>query len=223
MTNPGFRRFATLTAIAVVALVGCTSAKVVSSGGGPTIQQAQQEPYQGPKKCIAVKAFEFKAARGSAQVGKGMSDMLTDALFNSNRFIVLERENIREVLGEQDFGASGRVKKETAAPIGEIEGAELLIRGSITEFEQNCKGGAVIIVAAKQACVTINLRIVDAKTGRVVNATTVEGRSGSVGGGLVFATGALPVGLGGWAKTPMESAIRNCIEEAVKHIANTKI
>jgi curli biogenesis system outer membrane secretion channel CsgG len=216
------RRFITLIGVAALALVGCTSAKVVSSSGGPTIQQAQQEPYSGPKKRIAVKAFEFKAARGSAQIGRGMSDMLTDALFNSNRFIVLERENIKEVLGEQDFGASGRVKKETAAPIGEIEGAELLIRGSVTEFEPNCKGGAVIIVAAKQACVTINLRIVDAKTGRVVNATTVEGRSGTVGGGLVFATGTLPVGLGGWAKTPMESAIRNCIEEAVKHIANTK-
>jgi curli biogenesis system outer membrane secretion channel CsgG len=223
MSTADVRRFASLITIAVVALVGCTSAKVVSSSGGPTIQQAQQEPYNGPKKRIAVKAFEFKAARGSAEVGRGMSDMLSDALFNSNRFIVLEREHLKEVMDEQDLGASGRVKKETAAPIGELEGAELLIRGSVTEFEPKCKGGAVLIIAAQQACITINLRIVDAKTGRVVNATTVEGRSGTVGGGLVFATGTLPVGLGGWAKTPMESAIRNCIEEAVKYIANSKI
>jgi curli biogenesis system outer membrane secretion channel CsgG len=206
------------------AVSACTTAKVVSSsGGGPTISQAQQEPYSGPKKRIAVKAFDFKAARGSAQVGRGMSDMLADSLFNSNRFIVLEREHIKEVMEEQDFGASGRVKKETAAPIGELEGAQLIIRGSVTEFEPNCKGGAVLIVAAKQACVTVNLRIVDAKTGRVVNATTVEGRSGTVGAGLVFATSPLPVGLGGWKKTPMESAIRNMIETAVQHIVNTKL
>ena len=217
------RRFISLITVAVVAMAGCTSAKVVSSSGGPTIQQAQQEAYNGPKKRIAVKAFEFKAARGSREIGRGMSDMLADSLFSSNRFIVLERENIKEVLDEQDFGASGRVKKETAAPIGELEGAELLIRGSITEFEPNCKGGAVLVIAAKQACVTVNLRIVDAKTGRVVNATTVEGRSGSMGAGLIFATGSLPVGLGGWSKTPMESAIRNCIETAVKHIVNTKL
>lgn len=222
MQTSSFRQRITLSSFAILALVGCTSATVVSSSGGPTIQQAQQEAYNGPKKRIAVKAFEFKAARGNAQVGRGMSDMLADALFSSNRFIVLERENIKEVLSEQDFGASGRVKKETAAPIGEIEGAELLIRGSVTEFELNCKGGSLLIISAKQACVTINLRIVDAKTGRVVNATTVEGRSGSAGVGLVFATGSLPVGLGGWSKTPMESAIRNCIEQAVKHIANTK-
>ncbi len=217
------RRFVSLLSVAALAVAGCTSAKVVSSSAGPTIQQAQQEAYNGPKKRIAVKAFEVKAARGSREIGRGMSDMLADSLFSTNRFIVLERENIKEVIEEQDFGASGRVKKETAAPIGELEGAELLIRGSITEFEPNCKGGAVLIIAAKQACVTINLRIVDAKTGRVVNATTVEGRSGSMGVGLIFATGSLPVGLGGWSKTPMESAIRNCIETAVKHIASTKL
>ncbi|MBS1236471.1 MAG: Curli production assembly/transport component CsgG [Proteobacteria bacterium] len=214
-----------LTAVLVV-LSGCastTTATVVSSSGGPTIQQAQQEPYAGPKKRIAVTAFEFKAASGSGDIGRGMSDMLSNALFNSNRFIVLERENIKEVIQEQDFGATGRVKRETAAPIGEIEGAELIIRGAVTEFEPKCKGGALLIVAAQQACVTINLRIVDAKTGRVVNATTVEGRSDTVGAGLVFATNPLPIGLGGWAKTPMETAIRNCIETAVQHITSSKL
>ena len=216
-------RFFVSLSLVFMAIAGCSTAKVVSSSGGPSIQQAQQEAYHGPKKRIAVKAFEVKAARGSREIGRGMSDMLADSLFGTNRFIVLEREHINEVIEEQDFGASGRVKKETAAPIGEIEGAELLIRGSITEFEPNCKGGAVLILAAKQACVTINLRIVDARTGRVVNATTVEGRSGSVGVGLIFATGTLPVGLGGWSKTPMESAIRNSIETAVKHIVNTKL
>ncbi|HCU54274.1 MAG TPA: hypothetical protein DIC36_08370 [Gammaproteobacteria bacterium] len=218
------RRSILLLILVASSLIGCTSAKVVSSTGGPTIQQVQQEPASGPKKRIAVSAFEFKAARGAGDVGRGMSDMLADALINSNRFIVLEREHIKEVIEEQDFGASGRVKRETAAPIGELEGAQLIIRGSITEFEPKCKGGsALFIVAAQQACVTVNLRIIDAKTGRVVNATTVEGRSGTVGAGLVFATGTLPVGLGGWKKTPMESAIRNCIETAVQHIANTKL
>jgi curli biogenesis system outer membrane secretion channel CsgG len=212
-----------LTAAVLLAVSACTSARVVSPAGGPTVQQVQQEPYTGPKQRIAVTAFEFKAARGGADVGRGMSDMLANALFNTNRFIVLEREHIQEVIKEQDFGASGRVKRETAAPIGELEGAQLVIRGSVTEFEPNCKGGAALIVAAKQACVTIQLRIVDARTGRVVNATTVEGRSGTVGGGLVFATSPLPVGLGGWKKTPMETAIRNCIETAVQHIASTKL
>jgi curli biogenesis system outer membrane secretion channel CsgG len=217
------RRISLSLAVAAFLFAGCSTARVVSSSGGPTITQAQQEAYNGPKQRIAVKAFEYKAARGSREIGNGMSDMLADSLFNSGRFIVLERENIKEVIEEQDFGASGRVKKETAAPIGEIEGAQLLIRGSITQFEPNCRGGSLLLVGAKQACVAINLRIVDAKTGRVVNATTVEGTSTSAGGGLIFATNPLPVGLGAWSKTPMESAIRDAIEKAVQFIAKNKV
>ena len=69
----------------------------------------------------------------------------------------------------------------------------------------------------------INLRIIEAKTGRVVNATTVEGTSAKNRVGLLFTSGALPVGLGTYSNTPMEAAIRNCIETAVQHIASTKL
>ncbi len=222
MKNSYFAKILIPFAAALLFATGCSTAAVVSSSGGPSISEAQQEPYNGPKPRIAVEAFEFKAARGGNQIGRGMSDMLADALFNSGRFIVLEREHIKDVIREQDFDASGRVRQDTAAPIGQIEGAQLLIRGSVTEFEPNCRGGSVLIFGAKQACVAINLRIVDAATGRVVNATTVQGTSATVGGGLIFATGPLPVGLGGWSKTPMEKAIRHCIDTAVKYIAQHK-
>jgi curli biogenesis system outer membrane secretion channel CsgG len=216
----------TLTFALTILLAGCfgSSATVVSSSGpAPTVSQAQAEPYNGPKKRIAVSAFEFRAAQGSGSVGTGMSDMLTDALFNSGRFIVLERERLDEVMDEQDLADSKRFKQETAAPIGELEGAELLIRGSVTQFEPDCKGGSVILVSGRQACIAINLRIIDAKTGRVVNATTVEGKSGNAGVGFVFARSSLPIGLGAYSKTPMEAAIRNCIDTAVQFIVNNKL
>src|SRR3990172_7408882 len=213
-----------VTALMGLPLIACApTATVRSSPQAPAIAQARAEPATGEKLRIAVKAFEFKAARGSGDIGTGMSDMLTDALFNTGRFIVLERERVSEVIEEQDFGASGRVKKETAAPIGEIEGAQLLIRGSVTQFEPKCRGASAVIVSGGQACVALNLRIVDAKTGRVVNATTVEGTSGAASVGLIFATAPLPIGLGAYSRTPMEAAIRNCIDTAVKHIAETKL
>ena len=95
MKNLSSPKWFPLFAALLFAVSACTTAKVVSSSGGPSIQQAREEPYNGPKLRIAVKAFEFKAARGRAEVGRGMSDMLADSLFNSNRFIVLERENIK--------------------------------------------------------------------------------------------------------------------------------
>lgn len=222
--NPRRILFALLSLFAAI-LVGCSSATVVSSSeSGPTIAQARAEPTHGPKKRIAVKAFQFKAAKGGyGDVGTGLSQMLTDSLFNSNAFIVLERDRLNEVMEEQDLGDTGRFRKDTVAPKGELEGAQLLVYGSVTEFEPNCRGGSLLLIGAKEACVAINIRIVDAATGRVVNSTTVEGTSGTGGVGLVFTTSPLPIGLGAWAKTPMEKAMRNCIETAVKHIVDTKL
>ena len=87
-------------------------------------------------------------------------------------------------MAEQDFGRSGRVRKDTAPQIGEIEGAQLLIRGAVTTFEPECSGGTLTVVGIKQACVAINMRIIDAKTGRVLNATTVDGSAMTAGVGL---------------------------------------
>ncbi|MCK9195339.1 MAG: CsgG/HfaB family protein [Nevskia sp.] len=215
--------FSRLAVVSLVALAGCTTtATVVSSSNGPSIQQVQREPANGPKYRIAVSAFDYKAAKHS-DVGDGMADMLSNALFNTNRFIVLEREHLDEVTAEQDLSNSKRFNKSTAAPVGQLEGAQLLIRGSITAFEPSCKGGSIIIASTKQACVTVNIRIIDAATGRVVNATTVDGTSANNGIGFVFTGPDLPIGLGAFSKTPMEVALRNCIETAVNHIVNSKL
>jgi curli biogenesis system outer membrane secretion channel CsgG len=216
-------RAVTLTLLAAVALASCTSAHVASSSGGPTISEVRAEPYQGVKKRIAVKPFEYKAAKGAGDVGSGLSDMLTDSLFNTNRFILVERERLKDVIEEQDLADTGRFRQETVVPKGELEGAELLIRGSVTQFEPNCRGGSLLLISGKQACVSINLRIVDARTGRIVNSTTVDGTSGTGGVGLIFTTSPLPIGLGAWSKTPMEEAIRRAIEEAVRHIVETRL
>ena len=226
LSHKSFPVLTSLFAVLSFGLSACVSSSanvVSSSNSGPTISQAQAQPANGPKRRIAVTNFEYKAGQGSGQIGVGMSDMLTDSLVNSNAFIVLERERLDEVMEEQDLSNSNRFAQNTAAPIGQLEGAELLIRGSIIQFEPNCKGGSVILVSGKQACIAINIRIVDARTGRVVNATTVEATSAQNRYGLVFAVGSMPFGLGTYSKTPMEQAIRNGIEAAVAHIVSSKL
>jgi curli biogenesis system outer membrane secretion channel CsgG len=96
----------------------------VTSAAGPDIQQATLEPYDGPKARIAVSRFVVKAAKAYGAIGDGLADMLATALFQSNRYVVLERQALSDVLAEQDLGASGRVRAETAAAIGRIEGAD---------------------------------------------------------------------------------------------------
>lgn len=237
------KTFALMACAAVIIwLSSCAPTATVTSTGGPSIAEAQAERYDGPKARIGVGEFQDKTAKGGwtggwlgmfgisfPQIGEGMRDMLTTALFNTNRFVVLEREQLDEVLKEQDLAATGRIKKGTEAPTGEIYGAELLITAAITEFEGAAKGagggtkilGVRVGGGVKKAHIAMDIRIIDTKTSQIVAATSVEGSATSVGlGGATTIGGSLPVALGGFSKTPTEKAIRVCIQKAVEYIAS---
>jgi len=229
-----------IVSLFAISFAACASAEpqttaTVTSGGGPSIQQAQQEAYNGPKARTAVNKFTVKSSKGHNELGQGLADMLTTALFHSNRFIVLDRTDHKDVMAEQDLGASGRIKQETAAPIGQMEGAELLITAAVTAFEPDA-GGAVGGVGVpvggaaflgvggggKQSYMAIDLKVVDTKTGRIVGAVTVEGKSTDWFAGIGGAIGGVPIpfGLLVHQNTPMEKAIRVCIVKAVDYISS---
>jgi curli biogenesis system outer membrane secretion channel CsgG len=231
-----------LALLATLVLAGCPAGTGtttnVRESSGRSMADAQAEQYNGPKARIAVARFENKTADSyrwySPSIGDGMADMLTTALVNSGRYIVLERQALDDVLGEQDLGASGRVREDTAAAIGEIEGAELLVVAAVTEFEGNAGGtraggggiGGGIFGAlaggSRSAHMAIDLRVVDATSSRILAATSVEGEAKdfNIGGALAGYTGS--VGLGGalstWENTPREKALRQVIGGAVDYV-----
>jgi curli biogenesis system outer membrane secretion channel CsgG len=185
-----------------------------------------------------VARFENKTADSmdwySPSIGDGMADMLTTALVNSGRYIVLERESLDTVMDEQDLGASGRVRQDTAAAIGEIEGAELLVVAAVTEFSGNAGGTSgglggdvgrvfgAISGGSRKAHMAVDLRVVDASTSRILAATSVEGEAKdfNLGGALSGYTGSYSLGgsLSGWKNTPREKALRAVIEAAVDYV-----
>ena len=237
------KKTAYLAALAalMIGLAACAPTATVTSGEGPSIAEAQAERYDGPKARLAVGEITDKTAKGEGErsgwfglynmhfkeIGDGMREMLTTSLFNTNRYIVLERQQLNEVLAEQDLAAEGRVKKETAAPTGEIYGADLIITGAVTEFEGSAKGvgggtrvlGVTVGGGVKKAHMALDIRVIDAKTSQIVAAATVTGSATSFGAaGGANVGGRLPVALGGFSKTPTEQAIRNCIQKAVEYI-----
>ena len=215
----------------------------VRPGQGPSMEQAQTERYDGPKARIAVADFEDKMSSSGqyrAEYGRGMADMLATALFNTNRYIVLERQKLTYVLAEQDLGASGRVKRETAAPIGELEGAELLVTAAVTGFDPGVAGGGGnasgvlgnlfgkaagqtlgnIAGGFRRAHIALDLRVIDTKTGRVVAANSVQGSATEFSGTGGIANTTFDGALGGFAKTPMERAIREAIQASVDFVVS---
>jgi curli biogenesis system outer membrane secretion channel CsgG len=254
--------FCAALALATLMLAGCASTAEVTKGGGATIGEAQTEKYDGPKARITVGAIVDKTGGadqkgslryqldvlrrrspesfGGENVAGGIRDLITTALFQSNRFIVLERETISDALVEQEFSASGKVGEESRIPTGQVEGAELLVVGALTGFDAGAAGGGgfpipipinrgrdfmVLDVEIRKSHVAMDLRVIDVRTGRIVSTVAVEGSARKFGAGLSgFARtryGGLvrvPTLLRGFANTPVEKAISEMVDAAVTHV-----
>lgn len=207
--------------ISLVFLLGCAQTRV----------RPYAEKYKGPKKRIAVMDFEVKVPRAHRKIGSGMAEMLITALHKTGKFVVVERKAIRDIIKEQDLGGRGRVRKETAARIGDILGAQLLVRGAVTEFEEKVSRGGVGGVLLKKktgaglttttAYVACDIRMYDATTGIILEAITKKAKARSVG---VVLAGVLRSGniLGGGfsIKTPLGKATRGCIDGIVNAIVD---
>ena len=203
---------------------------------GPTVEEALA--YEGPKARVMVADFTCKAAKCDQGIGDGVSDMLTTALFKSGRFVVLESgEAFGAALEEQALAQSGAVREGQGPEAGMMEAADLIVTGAVTGFEPDAEGGGFGLFGgggglsflgglgggSKEAHIAADIRLVDTRTRRIVNATTVEGLASSfsltgLGGGRV---GGIPLGgsLGTYSNTPMEQAVRVMLDNAIKAIA----
>jgi len=180
------------------------------------------------KPVLAVIDFTNDTSAGwwSGTVGRELADMLTNELASSGEFRLVERQKLSAVLGEQDLGASGRVRASTAAKIGKMTGAQYLVTGRVSAFESKTEGtgGGIRIkgigLGGKQekAYLAIDLRVVDSTSGEITHSRTVEAtaKSGGVDVGAYFS--GIGGSLGHYSKTPTGKAIRACMIESVEYL-----
>jgi curli biogenesis system outer membrane secretion channel CsgG len=83
---------------------------------------------------------------------------LTEFSVNSNIRSV-DRTAIKQLMAEQDLGASGRVDPQTAARIGKLIGARYVVLGGFTDFYGDFR---------------MDARIVDVETGEIIKAESVR-------------------------------------------------
>ena len=196
-------------------------------------------PYSGPKARIAVADFDVKAAQATFQIGSGLREMLVTALVNSKRFSVVERQALAAVMQEQELSSSGAAQAGAGGPQrGKIKTADLIVSAAVTEFEPRASGGSagiggggfvgsgilggILGGSLNTAHMALDIRIIDASTSEVLVATRVQGQASDISGAIMsgfFGSWGLGGGLSMYANTPMEKAIRVCIIEAVRYIA----
>jgi len=179
------------------------------------------------KKTVAV--FEFQNDSGYSSIatlGQDFSTQLSDALVQSGKFIVLTRKDLDVVMAEQDLAASDRMAKSNTAKIGKIVPAQILIKGQITEFEEDTSGGGqglsihgVSLGMKKSAThMAVIIQLIDSTTGEIIESKRVEGES--TGGGVSLGySGAIDINSSNFKKTPLGKVIQITIDQAVDYLS----
>jgi len=170
------------------------------------------------KKTLSIENFDYSTVMTAVQsifgttqnIGQGINAMMTKRIAEDGRFTVVERRKTNELLKEQDFAASNRVKQGTGARTGQIKGADLTMLGDIVVFgrdDRKVSGGVGAIVPGagaviggsksdNKAVVVLDYRIVDVETSEVVATGEARGESKrtSKGFGAAFLAGGVAGG-----------------------------
>lgn len=182
MVNKKF--FSLLIGVCLLILAGCAAAPL-----GPTTKETTVSPtpppqapppritHKGPKLRVGIVDFANKTSYGAGRLGTSASDILTTELFKTGAFILVERDRLKQILGEQALGQTGAINPETAAQAGRILGLNAIVTGSISQFGISTGGADYGIYRQKvqTAKCVVDVRVVDASTGQLLFADSGKG------------------------------------------------
>jgi curli biogenesis system outer membrane secretion channel CsgG len=192
-------------------------------------------PPQGNKALVAIGDFKVRAATANQAIGDGLREMLVTALHRSGNYVVVERMDIQGLAAEQALSRSRMAREGSAVPEHQMEVADIIVYGAVTEFEGAARGSSVQASVPKSmfsfgrdsstAHMAIDVRVVDVASGRVLGSQSVVGDASSsqtaLSGTPTVRGVGVPAGLGVFSNTPMEQAIRSCVEKAVGYVSAT--
>ncbi len=116
---------------------------------------------------VSVAIFDFQSpyrVRLRNDIGL-VSSLLTADLSSNPRLTLVDRAELDRVLKEQAFGLSGDISPETAAKIGRLVGAKILVTGQI--FSVGDTVGTDVGKEGAQSAIVIVARVIGTETGRI--------------------------------------------------------
>ena len=186
-----------------------------------------------PKKTVTIYQFDSTVPEISPA---SATDMFTTALIKSNAFDVLERQRLDEsVYQEKQLNQGGVTTGDVAQH--RLTGADFIFTGAITEANAQKKktgvagtyDGVGLETSGEKAEIGLDVRVLDAKTGKVLDAVDVRkeiaqgGYSVSGLGKKLFGKKKVKganLGIAHDKKEGIDKALRDCIDEAVKTLVS---
>jgi curli biogenesis system outer membrane secretion channel CsgG len=156
------KKIAAAVTLLLAVLAGC---------GGIEVQVAPKDKLSASVKTLAIMEFgdvrQAKEKSSYDNPAKIIQEKIITGLASQGTFKIIEREQLDKILAEQRLQAAGLIDNASAVELGKMLGADGIMIGTITEY------GRTIYPKAR---LTINVRVVDVKTGSVKWATEIKGR-----------------------------------------------
>lgn len=186
-----------------------------------------------PKLRVAVAQFgatdRFTSVYGGWDIGGGLAAQLVTSLIETGRVVVVERAILSKVLMEQELGQARLSSPFTKIPAGQLLGVDYLIVGQVTEFEERQMGGGAGLAIMKgfgpkisadaiAAHVGIDLRVIDTRTGEILQSHRAQGRAWDKAFASKIDYKFIEFGGDVFHKTPLGQATRRAINDAIDFI-----
>lgn len=127
---------------------------------------AQQHDSSDVRPTVAVMYFNDgaigKAHDDLAPLSGGIADLLITELSANPGIRVVERDNLKKLMDEQNLSTGGRVDQETAVKVGKLLGAHHMIFGGF--------------VTDGRGTIRLDARAVDVETSAIEHVETVQGK-----------------------------------------------
>lgn len=137
-------------------------------------------------KKVVLSGFESNNRNVGSNVTNDYSDALTTSLIESQRFEVIDRQNLDKILREHNLNMSALTNDKEAAQMGEMLGSSALIFGRVSDYsykEEVTKGDPYkdnkgnthqYYYRNGLAHVRVNFKITDLTTGKILISKDIE-------------------------------------------------
>lgn len=228
--------------VTMAPLSGCSSrAPTAHEAVSPTSTALRKLPRKNPEQRATVAVYEVSSHLYELPP-RGATEMFKSALVKSGQFRVVDRSKLgRSVMAEKQMNAAGQTTGATAQK--QLLGVEYIFEAEITELAAGKSGastgvniaGMNIGGASGSDMIGLDVSIVDATTGEVVDAVTVRRKLASSAAsfsGVSAVVGRVMADRGKTAsaytpdishtstrKDSLDAGLRECVEEAVRLLA----
>ncbi len=173
--------------------------------------------FTGPKRKVAVIDFVNKTKYATGRLGNSASDIMVTELGKTDKFILIEREQLAKILKEQKLSMTGAIDAATAIQAGKLLGVDAMVTGSVSQFGvKSVTSEAIFSQSKKQVAeAVVDVRLIDVETGQILYTDSGKGIASTTTGTF------LGIGKsGGYDETLEGEALRAAVVQFVRNIVS---